>query len=65
MDDDECQACGSSLSDREKFVAQNKDLGNEGGEASATTFADCPHCGSKKCCMCDMGDDVECLSCDA
>lgn len=23
-----------------------------------------PHCGADKCCMCDMGDDVRCMSCE-
>lgn len=23
----------------------------------------CPHCGSEKCNMCDMGDDCECGNC--
>lgn len=25
---------------------------------------ECPRCGSTKCSICDMGDDVECAACD-
>lgn len=25
---------------------------------------ECPYCGTMKCRMCDMGDDVECPACD-
>lgn len=61
-DDDNCPACGSSLANRESYAKRNADPGDD---PISTGFTDCPHCGSKKCCMCDMGDDVECLSCDA
>ena len=27
-------------------------------------LSDCPHCGATKCCICDLGDDVECGNCD-
>lgn len=54
-----CPGCGSSLKDREDYRQRNKD------ESIPTSLKDCPHCGSKKCCMCDGGDDVECLSCRA
>lgn len=49
--DDECPSCGSSSEDR----AKREDYQG---------LHKCPHCGGKKCSMCDMGDDVECLSCD-
>lgn len=26
---------------------------------------ECPHCGSTKCDICDMGDDVECARCES
>lgn len=50
-EDGECPGCGSMPKDREAH----------GGHEQ---FSQCPHCGSWKCGMCDMGDDVECPSCD-
>ena len=53
MEDDkeECFGCGSS------FVERNK-------HSHGLSYKKiCPHCGSEKCCMCDMGDDVECGNC--
>jgi hypothetical protein len=50
----ECPSCGASASDRQN----NKPESPQG-------LSDCPFCGSKKCCMCDMGDDVECPSCNS
>ena len=49
---DKCPSCGATEVDRR----MNKPSEPHGLET-------CPHCGAKKCCMCDMGDDVECLSC--
>ena len=51
--DDECPSCGASEADR----AGNKPNDPQGLET-------CPYCNAEKCCMCNMGDDVECLSCD-
>ena len=51
--DDECPSCGASAGDRKR----NKPDEPQG-------LSECPHCGGEKCCMCDMGDDVECGSCD-
>ena len=51
--EDECQGCGATAKDRK----ENKPDAPQGLE-------DCPFCGHTKCCMCDMGDDVECPSCD-
>ncbi len=51
--DDECPSCGASARDRKR----NKPNSPQGLEV-------CPYCESEKCCMCDMGDDVECPSCD-
>jgi hypothetical protein len=51
--DDECPGCGATAADRKR----NKPDAPQGLET-------CPHCGTEKCCMCDMGDDVECISCD-
>jgi hypothetical protein len=51
--DDECPACGAAAHDR----AHNKPDSPQGLET-------CPHCNSEKCCMCDMGDDVECPACE-
>lgn len=52
--DDECPSCGATTHDR-KHNKPNEPQGLD----------ECPHCGAEKCCMCDMGDDVECLSCDS
>ena len=61
MEDEECHGCGSSLADRQKYAQRNATTDEE---PIPTGFSDCPRCGAKKCCMCDMGDDVGCLSCD-
>ena len=58
--DEECPGCGSSFTDR---VERSKRSVKEYGETLPTELTNCPHCGSLKCCMCDMGDDVECISC--
>lgn len=58
MNDEQCPGCGSDLADRERYRQQN------GDESIPLDLTTCPHCGSKKCCMCDMGDDVECVSCN-
>lgn len=50
--DDACPGCGSSAKDR----AKNRPDDPQG-------ITECPHCGTGKCCICDMGDDVECGSC--
>ncbi len=55
--DDECPGCGSSVSDREKYREQHDDT------TIPIDLSKCPHCGAFKCCMCDMGDDTECISC--
>lgn len=46
--DVECPGCGSLASDR---PGDDKQL------------RACPHCEALKCHLCDMGDDVECISC--
>ena len=51
--DDECGGCGATAEDRKK----NKPEEDQG-------LSTCPHCNSDKCCMCDMGDDVECGNCN-
>lgn len=56
--ENECPGCGSTPADREKRAAQYPD------DNIPTKLQECPHCGTKKCCMCDMGDDVECISCE-
>lgn len=48
-----CEGCGSTPEDRKR----NK----PDAPQNVTT---CHYCGSDKCCMCDMGDDVECGNCD-
>lgn len=54
--DGECQSCGSTLADRDAFGQRNA--------GALRTLSECKFCGATKCCMCDMGDDVECGSCD-
>ena len=56
MTDNECPGCGSTPSDREVYASKNS-------EPTNTALKSCRHCGTDKCCMCDMGDDVECVSC--
>lgn len=51
MSVDECPCCGSTPSDRVK-------------RDDYQGLRECPHCGALKCAMCDMGDDVECGSCN-
>lgn len=51
--DDECPGCGATAGDRK----HNMPEAPQGLEL-------CPHCGTLKCCMCDMGDGVECISCN-
>lgn len=51
--DDECPGCGATSADR-KHNKPNEPQG----------LSECPHCGTEKCTMCDMGDDVECGNCD-
>ena len=48
----DCEGCGSTAEDRKK---------NRPNDRQGTSI--CPHCGTEKCCMCDMGDDVECGNC--
>lgn len=55
---EECAGCGSSQKDREDYRGRYND------PAIPVDLKKCPHCGAQKCCMCDMGDDVECMSCD-
>lgn len=57
MDEDDqdldCPSCGATPGDRRSNMP--------GGYLGLHT---CNRCTAGKCCMCDMGDDVECLSCD-
>ena len=53
----ECPGCGSSLADREDYRKRNKN------DTIPTDLQRCPYCGSDKCAMCNMGDDVNCPSC--
>ncbi len=52
--DAECGGCGATYAERKKNKPDSTHLG----------LSKCPHCGADKCCMCDMGDDVECGNCD-
>lgn len=47
-----CSGCGSTAQDRQANMP-----------AEPQGLSDCPHCGTPKCCMCDLGDDVPCISC--
>lgn len=49
---DECQGCGATANERKR----NQPTQPQG-------LANCPHCGADKCCLCDMGDDVNCGNC--
>ena len=51
--DDACGGCGSTLADRR----HSNPLEQHGLSA-------CPHCGAEKCTVCDMGDNVDCGSCE-
>lgn len=51
--DDYCPTCGATAGDRKR----NRPDDPQG-------LSDCPQCGAEKCSMCDMGDDVECMSCE-
>lgn len=51
--DAECESCGATAGDRQH---------NKPDEPQGLSL--CPHCGSTKCCMCDMGDDVGCGNCE-
>jgi len=57
----ECPACGSRMRDREDYIKRTCDP----KDGVTTELAKCPFCGADKCCMCDMGDDVRCLSCES
>lgn len=52
-----CPGCGSSLQERLSKATRYP------SERISTAIRECPHCGAGKCCMCDMGNDVECPSC--
>ena len=52
--DDECPGCGSTHADRKRERPTETYLG----------LSECTYCGTEKCYLCDMGDDVECPSCD-
>jgi uncharacterized Zn finger protein len=54
----ECPGCGSRPHTREMFRKQHNN------PSIPINLYECQHCGSLKCCFCDMGDDVGCLSCD-
>lgn len=49
----ECTGCGASEEDRKV---------NKPDES--TELRKCPLCGSSKCSICDMGDDVPCVDCE-
>lgn len=50
--DDECNGCGATAAERRA----NKPDEPQG-------LSECPHCGTDKCTMCDIGDDVACGNC--
>ena len=51
--DAECPGCGSLADDRLAF-----------DRAATQGLQHCIHCGSLKCCMCDVGGGVACIRCD-
>lgn len=61
-DTGECGGCGSTHSDRMKKAGN--DAMEFPGEDHTPYLKNCPHCGAIKCSMCDMGDDVRCITCD-
>ena len=50
---DTCCGCGAEAATR---------LANMPGEPQGLAL--CPWCGAEKCCMCGMGDDLACASCE-
>lgn len=34
------------------------------GNEEPEYLKECPHCGSEKCNLCDMGDDTSCMACE-
>ena len=54
-DEEECPGCGSMFDDLQAYAHRNMGADVE--------LIECPHCGSMKCCLCDMGGDAECPSC--
>lgn len=58
----ECECCGSTAADRLNKLTN--DILNFPKEKHEAYLKPCPHCGATKCSMCDMGDDVYCISCD-
>lgn len=56
---DECQGCGSTLSDRQEYVNRSE---NRDCHLSTSLFS-CTFCDARKCCMCDLGSDVGCNNC--
>jgi hypothetical protein len=61
MRDNECPGCGSTPTNRDRFIEK---LPEDERDQVNADFMHCPHCDSVKCCMCDMGDDVSCISCE-
>ena len=51
--EDMCPACGATAKDRKRS-----------GADMPQGLSECPFCGTEKCWMCDMGDDVECNYCE-
>lgn len=57
-DHEVCGGCGSTHAERLARAMQRT------SQACYAALRECPHCGADKCIICDMGDDVECGSCD-
>lgn len=53
-----CRGCDATLAERERHQKE------AGGSPDDLGFRYCRGCGGEKCCVCDMGDDVECGNCD-
>ncbi len=50
--DSVCDGCGSTETDRINAGCED------------TGLKECRYCGASKCEMCDMGDDVDCMTCE-
>lgn len=58
----ECEGCGSTHRDR--MARAGASAIEFPGEDHTPYLKNCPRCGAIKCSMCDMGDDVNCITCD-
>lgn len=50
--DEVCAGCGATAADRSSIMPN-----------APQGLSACPVCEAEKCCICDMGDDVDCANC--